>query len=83
MKAAAAKKKVSIPTLQERVEGLLVELDDALDELAAERKAYAEKHGPEGGGGAMPQSSLRRMIDAKGFGDCPCRSYLAAMKENN
>jgi len=64
------------------VKDLLIELDAALDELAAERKAQAERCGPEGGGGAMPQSTLRRLIDAKGFGDCLCRSYLVAMKEN-
>jgi hypothetical protein len=81
MKSAA--KKRSIPTLVERVEALLVELDDALDQLAAEQKAQAERCGPEGGGGAIPQSALRRLIDARGFGDCPCRSYLAAMKEDN
>jgi hypothetical protein len=81
MKSVA--KKRPIATLEDRVKDLLVELYEALDELAAEQKAYAEKHGPEGGGGAMPASSLRRLLDAKGFGDCMCRSYLAAMKENN
>jgi hypothetical protein len=65
------------------VKDLLIELDEALDELAAEQKAQAERCGPEGGGGAMPQSTLRRLLDARGFGDCMCRSYLAAMKENN
>ena len=81
MKSAA--KKRSIPTLQERVKDLLIELDEALDELAAEQKAQAERCGPEGGSGAMPQSTLRRLIDAKGFGDCLCRSYLVAMKEES
>ena len=80
MKSAA---KRSIPTLQERVKDLLIELDEALDELAAEQKAQAERCGPEGGGGAMPQSTLRRLLDAKGFGDCLCRSYLVAMKEES
>ena len=80
MKNAA--KKRSIPTLQERVKDLLIELDEALDELAAEQKAQAERCGPEGGGGAMPQSTLRRLLDARGFGDCMCRSYLAAVKEH-
>ena len=80
MKSAA---KRSIPTLQERVKDLLIELDEALDELAAEQKAQAERCGPEGGSGAMPQSTLRRLIDAKGFGDCLCRSYLVAMKEES
>jgi hypothetical protein len=78
-----AAKKVSIPTLVERVEALREELEEALDALAAAQKAHVEKCGPEGGGGAMPQSTLRRLIDAKGFGDCLCRSYLVAMKENS
>jgi hypothetical protein len=30
----------------------------------------------------MPQGVIRRMMNARGFGDCLCRSYLAAMKEN-
>ena len=79
MKTAA--KKVSIPTLVERVECLMAELKDALDALAAERKAHIDKNGPEGG--SMPQSVFRRMIDAKGFGDCLCRSYLVAKEEDN
>ena len=79
----SAKKAHAIPSLVERVKDLLIELDEALDELAAEQKAQAERCGPEGGGGAMPASSLRRLLDARGFGDCLCRSYLAAMKENN
>ena len=79
----SAKKAHAIPSLVERVKDLLIELDEALDELAAEQKAQAERCGPEGGGGAMPQSTLRRLLDARGFGDCMCRSYLAAMKENN
>ena len=79
----SAKKAHAIPSLVERVKDLLIELDEALDELAAEQKAQAERCGPEGGSGAMPQSTLRRLIDAKGFGDCLCRSYLVAMKENN
>jgi len=82
MKSSSAKK-VSVPTLQERVESLLGELDAALDELAAERKALTAKCGPEGEGGAIPQSTFRRIMEARGHGDCLCRSYLAAMKENN
>ena len=78
----AAKKAHAIPSLVERVKDLLTELDEALDELAAEQKAQAERCGPEGGGGAMPQSTLRRLLDARGFGDCMCRSYLAAVKEH-
>jgi hypothetical protein len=49
----------------------MAELEDALEALAAERR-------PEG----MPQGVIRRMMNARGFGDCLCRSYLAAMKEN-
>jgi len=79
----SAKKAHAIPSLVERVKDLLIELDEALDELAAEQKAQAERCGPEGGSGAMPQSTLRRLIDAKGFGDCLCRSYLVAMKEES
>jgi len=76
------KKKRPVPTLEQHVKDLLIELDEALDDLAAEQKAQAERCGPEGGSGAMPASSLRRLLDARGFGDCLCRSYLAAMKEN-
>jgi hypothetical protein len=78
----SAKKAHAIPSLVERVKDLLIELDEALDELAAEQKAQAERCGPEGGSGAMPASSLRRLLDARGFGDCLCRSYLAAKKEH-
>ena len=74
-----AKQKASIPSLEKRVEALQEELEDALEALAAARKALCDKNGPDGG--AMPQSVFRRMMDAKGFGDCPCRSYLAAVKE--
>jgi len=82
MKSAAAKK-ISAPSLLKRVEALLVELDETLDELAAERKALTAQCGPEGEGGAIPQSTFRRIMEARGHGDCLCRSYLAAMKENN
>ena len=46
---AVARKKVSIPTLEERVECLMAELEDALEALAAERRH-------EG----MPQGVIRR-----------------------
>ena len=82
MKFAAAKK-ISVPSLLKRVEALLVELDAALDDLAAERKALTAKCGPEGEGGAIPQSTFRRIMEARGHGDCLCRSYLAAMKEES
>ena len=83
MKSATAAKKISAPSLLKRVEALLVELDETLDELAAERKALTAQCGPEGEGGAIPQSTFRRIMEARGHGDCLCRSYLAAMKENN
>ena len=70
---ATAKKKLSIPTLEERVEALMQEVEDALEMLAELRR-------PKGPCG-MPKPLMRRMLDAKGFGDCPCRSYLAAVKE--
>ena len=68
-------KKVSIPTLVERVEALMQELDDALEALAEERRPKGE-HG-------MPRPLMRRMFNAKGFGDCLCRSYLAAVEEKS
>jgi hypothetical protein len=64
-------KKVSVPTLEERVEALMDELEDALEALAAERR-------PEG----VPQGVIRRLMNAKGFGDCLCRSYLAATEND-
>jgi hypothetical protein len=75
-------KKLPIATLQKRVESLLVELDAALDDLAAERKALTAKRGPEGEGAAIPQSTFRQLMDQRGFGDCLCRSYLAAKQED-
>jgi hypothetical protein len=70
----AAKRKVSIPTLEDRVNALLEELEDALDELAQQQRPKSE-HAP-------PVGIIRRMLNARGFGDCPCRSYLQAIKEN-
>jgi hypothetical protein len=79
-----AAKKCPVPTLQERVKDLLIELDEALDELAAERKARVESCGPaDRESGAIPQSTFRQIMDQRGFGDCLCRSYLAAMKEES
>ena len=81
MKSAAAKK-ISAPSLLKRVEALLIELDAALDDLAAERKARVESCGPaDREGAAIPQSTFRQIMDQRGFGDCLCRSYLAAVKE--
>ena len=84
MKSAAAKK-ISAPlSLVKRVEALLIELDAALDDLAAERKALTAQCGPENReAAAIPQSTFRQIMDQRGFGDCLCRSYLAAMKEES
>jgi hypothetical protein len=71
---AIAKKPIPIPTLEKRVEALMEELEETLDALAEARR-------PKGEFG-MPQPLLRRMLNAKGFGDCLCRSYLAAIKES-
>jgi hypothetical protein len=78
MKASA--KKLSIPTLLERVEALAEELEDALDALAAERRAAAAK-GVEGGV-PPPMGTFRRELDARGYGDCLCRSYRATLKDH-
>ena len=84
MKSAIAAKKISAPSLVKRVEALLIELDAALDDLAAERKARVESCGPaDREGAAIPQSTFRQILDQRGFGDCLCRSYLAAMKEES
>jgi hypothetical protein len=81
MKSATAKK-IPIPSLERRVEALLIELDAALDDLAAARKAQVASCGPENReGAAIPHSTFRQLIDQRGFGDCHCRAYLAAMKE--
>jgi hypothetical protein len=80
----SAKKAHAIPSLVERVKDLLIELDEALDELAAEQKAQAESCGPaDREGAAIPQSTFRQIMDQRGFGDCLCRSYLVAMKEES
>ena len=73
-------KRLSIPTLLDRVEALQQELEDALDALAAEQRAATAKGASEG---AVPPpiGTFRRMLDAKGYGDCLCRSYRAALKE--
>jgi len=54
----------------------------ALDALAEEQRAAAAKGGPEGAV-PPPPATFRRMIDARGYGDCLCRSYRAAMKEGH
>ena len=81
MKSAATKQKVQVPSLEERVAALREELEEALDALAAERRAAAAKGGPEGAV-PPPLGTFRRMIDARGYGDCLCRSYLVALKED-
>jgi hypothetical protein len=68
--------------LVKRVEALLIELDAALDDLAAERKALTAQRGPEGEGAAIPHSTFRQIMDQRGFGNCLCRSYLAAKQED-
>ena len=78
MKSVA--KKLTIPTLVERVEALTEELEDALDALAEEQRAATAKGASEGAI-APPIGTFRRMLDAKGYGDCLCRSYRAALKE--
>ena len=74
-------KKLPVPTLAERVETLREELEDALNQLAEERRAAAAKGCGEG---AVPPpiGTFRRFLDAKGHGDCVCRSYLSAIKEH-
>lgn len=71
----AAKRKVSIPTLLERVEALTKELEEALEELAEAKR-------PKGESG-MPRPLMRCMMNARGYGDCLCNTYRAAMKENS
>ena len=80
MMKPAAQKKLTIPTLVERVEALTEELEVALDALAEERRAATAKGASEGAI-APPIGTFRRMIDAKGYGDCLCRSYRTALKE--
>jgi hypothetical protein len=69
---AAAKRKLSVPTLEERAEALMDELDLALDQLAEERRQPS-----------VPRGSVRMMIEARGFGTCLCKSYLIAVKGRN
>jgi hypothetical protein len=75
MTATAKRKPVPpIPTLEERVVALMEELEDALDALAEARR-------PKGESG-IPQPLIRRMMNARGYGDCLCNTYRAAIKEN-
>ena len=66
MKAA---KKLSIPTLAERIEALEEEIDGALDHLA-------ETHRPPN----VPAGVMRRMWEAKAAGNV-FYAYLIAVKE--
>jgi hypothetical protein len=67
-----------VETLQDRVVQLLHELDVALNAIAEERRRAAGGHtGP----GAQPLGVIRMMLDSKGYGNCPCRSYLAAVQD--
>jgi len=84
MKKWSTAEKIHTPTLAERVEALMEELETALDQLTKERQishtttnACGEEETVR-----LPLSSLRRMLDAQGFGDCKCRSYLVAIKES-
>jgi hypothetical protein len=49
-----------------------------MDELEGALSALVEQRRTPG----IPVGMIRRMIDARGFGDCACRSYMEAMKEN-
>jgi len=69
----AAAKKLSIPTLAERIEALEEEVDEALDALAEERR-------PKGEGRALPADSVRRMWEAKAAGNL-FHAWLIACKE--
>jgi hypothetical protein len=70
---AAAKKKHSIPTLEERIIAMEEEIDEALDALAEERR-------PKGEGSAIPGGALRRMWEAKAAGNI-FYAWLIACKE--
>jgi hypothetical protein len=65
-----AQKKVSVPSLQERVEALLEELDAAIDELC-------EAQRPEG----VPIGWIRQNFMVKALCPCRCQAYLQEMKK--
>jgi hypothetical protein len=86
---ALAKKKINIPSLQERAAVLFEEILDApADEAVEVIKAWqakldealgaiAERTRPEG----IPVGWIRMQIDIKGRGPCPCRAYAKAIEE--
>jgi hypothetical protein len=95
--SASAKKKstpsITIPTLTERVRAIAEELVSA---PAAERhqaltvfrevvdaalSECAERLRPKGESG-IPAPWIRMQLDAKGHGNCLCRSLLEISKEN-
>jgi len=70
MKSAA--RKLSIPTLVERIEALEEEVEAALDALAEQRR-------PEG----IPVGWIRHDLDNRAFGKNPFRAYVLAMKKDH
>lgn len=66
---SAAKKKVSIPTLKERCEGLLEELDAEIDRLAEEKRTPG-----------VPAPVMRRLWEARALGVCLIHTYFEAIK---
>ena len=66
---SAVKRKLSAPTLEERVIALMSELDQALDQLAEARRPAS-----------VPLGSVRMMIDSKALCHCMCRAYLTEIK---
>jgi len=66
---SAAKKKVSAPSLVDRIEELEAEVETALDALAEERR-------PEG----IPIGWIRQSMDNAAFGKNPFRAYIIAVK---
>jgi hypothetical protein len=75
-----------MPTLEMRVEQLMAELDEVLDALAEERRPKGHTTigatGETETVGGIPQALIRRMMNARGYGDCLCRTYLAAFKSD-
>jgi hypothetical protein len=61
-------------------------LDEALDALAEEQRPKGalstDATGHPAIVGGILQTLIRRMMNAKGFGDCLCNTYRAAIKES-
>jgi transposase len=94
MTATAQRKHVSIPTLQERVEALALEvftapLDQAREAVArwkdvidANLDARAERLRPKSEIGAIPASAFRQMSwDGRAHG-CVCKAAQEALKDD-